>query len=96
MQRAHAEALQKLQEERATLTRFDNELKELEETIKDKKQANSDAELQLKKLEHELQALGKDKTTAANFVANLEKQFEWITEENQCVNILQSYSFSRA
>ena len=78
-------ALRKLQEERATLTRFDNELKELEEVIKGKKQAISDAELQLKKLEHDLQALGKDKVTAANFVANLEKMHEWIAEENQYV-----------
>ncbi|KAL5522254.1 SMC2 [Sanghuangporus sanghuang] len=82
-ERAHAEALRKLQEERATLTRFDNELKDLEDVIKNKKQAISDAELQLKKLEHDLQALAKDRVTAANFVANLEKMYEWIAEENQ-------------
>ncbi|THH05591.1 hypothetical protein EW145_g4689 [Phellinidium pouzarii] len=80
---AHAEALRKLQEERATLTRFDNELKELDGVIKDKKQAISDTELLLKKLEHDLQALTKDKTAAANFVANLEKVNEWIAEEKQ-------------
>lgn len=68
------------------MTRFDNELKDLEEAIKAKKQAISDAELQLKKLEHDLQALAKDKITAANFVTNLEKMHEWIAEENQYVS----------
>jgi len=78
--------LRKLQEERATLTRFDDELRELESVIKEKKQAASDAELAAKRMEHEVQALGKEKTTAQTFVSNLEKQFEWIAEENQCVS----------
>jgi structural maintenance of chromosome 2 len=75
----------KLQEERATLTAFDNELKDLDRVIKDKKQAVSDAELQLKKLEHDLQTLESDKTKAGKVVANLEAQFEWIAEENSFV-----------
>ena len=79
----HTEALQKLQEERATLTRFDNELNELDDVIKSKKQSISDAELSLKKLEHESQNLAKEKTAAVNFVANLEKLNEWIPEEQQ-------------
>ncbi|KZT64707.1 hypothetical protein DAEQUDRAFT_599662 [Daedalea quercina L-15889] len=76
-------AERKLQEERATLSRFDNELKELERVIKEKKQAISDADLQLKKLEHDLQALAKEKTAAANFITNLEKQYDWIAEEHE-------------
>ncbi|TDL23473.1 condensin complex subunit SMC2 [Rickenella mellea] len=82
-EQSHAEALRKLQEERATLTRFDNELKDLEAVIKDKKQAISDSELHLKKLEHDLQSLAKDKTAAQNFVTNLEKANDWISEEKQ-------------
>ncbi|EMD35993.1 hypothetical protein CERSUDRAFT_156737 [Gelatoporia subvermispora B] len=78
---SYAKAAQKLNEERATLTRFDNEIKELEQVVKEKKQAISDAELLLKKLEHEVQSLGKEKNAAVNFVANLEKQYEWIEEE---------------
>ncbi|KAG6829207.1 hypothetical protein H0H92_005336 [Tricholoma furcatifolium] len=78
---AHIEAERKLQEERATLSRFDNELKELANVIKEKKQANSEAELQIKSLEHSVQTLGKEKTTAANHVTNLEKLHEWIAEE---------------
>lgn len=79
----HTKAEAKLWEERATLTRFDNELKELERVIKNKKQCVSDADLGLKKTEHELQSLGKEKAAAANFVVNLEKQYEWIAEEHE-------------
>lgn len=39
----------------------------------------------MKKLEHDIQALAKDKTTAANIVANLEKLYEWISEEKEYV-----------
>ncbi|OBZ73328.1 Structural maintenance of chromosomes protein 2 [Grifola frondosa] len=80
---SYAKAEHKLQEERATLTRFDNELKELERVIKEKKQAVSDAELQQKKLEHDLSTLGKEKTSSENFVSNLEKQYEWIADEHE-------------
>ena len=65
------------------MTTFDNELKDLEEVIKAKKQAISESELQLKKLDHDIQALNKDKTGSVNYVANLEKQYEWIAEEKQ-------------
>ncbi|OCH89946.1 condensin complex subunit SMC2 [Obba rivulosa] len=78
---SYEKAVQKLNEEKATLTRFDSEIKELEEIVKAKKQAISDADLLLKRLEHDVQSLGKERTTAVNFVANLEKQYEWIAEE---------------
>jgi hypothetical protein len=57
----------------------------LDEVIKAKKQAASDAEVAIKKLEHEVQALAKEKATHATAATNLEKQYEWITEESQCV-----------
>ncbi|KAF9220656.1 condensin complex subunit SMC2 [Gyrodon lividus] len=79
----HAKAEAKLQEERATLTQFDNELKELEEVIKAQKKGVSDAELNMKRLEHELGALEKEKIAQAGNVTSLEKQFVWIREECQ-------------
>ena len=82
-QASYAKVERKLQEERATLTRFDNEHKELDRVIKEKKQAISDAELLSKQLEHDVQSLMKEKTIAINFVANLEKQYEWILEEHE-------------
>jgi structural maintenance of chromosome 2 len=77
----HSTAERRLQEERATLTRFDNELKELERVIKNKKQAAANAELEITKLQHDMQALAKESTTIKNFISNLERQYEWISEE---------------
>lgn len=84
-QAAYAKAEKTLQEERATLTRFDNELKELANVIKEKKHAVSQAELDVKGLDHEVQVLSKDRTTAVNHAANLERQCEWIQVEKECV-----------
>ncbi|KAG6836670.1 hypothetical protein H0H93_005088 [Arthromyces matolae] len=78
---AHARAEKKLQEERATLSRFDNELKALASVIKDKKQFVQQAELDVKGKEHAVQALNKEKVAAANQMTNLEKQYEWIVED---------------
>ncbi|GBE85556.1 Structural maintenance of chromosomes protein [Sparassis crispa] len=80
---AFAKAERKLQDERATLTGFDNELKELGLVIKEKKQAISDADLEIKKLEHDVQTLAKEKSQANNLVANLEKQYDWILDEQE-------------
>ncbi|KAG2135565.1 condensin complex subunit SMC2 [Suillus cothurnatus] len=79
----HARAEHKLQEERATLTQFDNELKDLENAIREQKKGVSDAEIELKKLEHDVVALEKDKVTQTKFVTDLEKQHEWIRDEYQ-------------
>jgi structural maintenance of chromosome 2 len=83
MQAEHAEAERRLQEERATLTRFDTELRELDEVIKAKKQSASDAEVSIKKLEHDMQALAKEKAGHVTTATNLEKQYDWIEEESQ-------------
>jgi structural maintenance of chromosome 2 len=72
-----------LLEERATLTRFDTELRELDEVIKAKKQAASDAEVSIKKLEHDVQALAKEKASHITAATNLERQYEWIVEESK-------------
>ncbi|OJA21244.1 hypothetical protein AZE42_02525 [Rhizopogon vesiculosus] len=79
----YAKAEQKLLEERATLTQFDNELKDLEDAICEQKRGVTDAEVQLTKLEHEIAALEKDKVSQVKFVTDLEKQHEWIQEECQ-------------
>ena len=68
------------------MTRFDNELKELERAIKDKKQEVGDVEVKLQELQHDIQSLRKEKTAAANHIAGLEKQYEWIAEEKECVS----------
>ena len=82
-QAEHGEAERRLQEERATLTRFDAELHDLEEVIKAKKQAAVDADVSIKKLEHEVQALAKEKAGHLTGAINLERQHDWIAEESQ-------------
>jgi hypothetical protein len=82
-QTEHGQAEGRLQEERATLTRFDTELRDLDEVIKAKKQAAADADVSIKKVEHEVQALAKEKASHLTGATNLEKQYDWIAEESQ-------------
>ncbi|KAJ7183094.1 condensin complex subunit SMC2 [Mycena filopes] len=78
---SYDEANNKLQEERATLKRFDNELLALDRVIKEKKQAIQKTELAVQKLGIELQNLNKEVNSANNMVANLEKEHPWIQED---------------
>ncbi|KAH9979381.1 condensin complex subunit SMC2 [Lactifluus volemus] len=92
----HGEAESRLQEERATLTRFDVELRDLEEVIKAKKQAAADADVSIKKIEHEVQALAKEKAGHLTGATNLEKQYDWIAEESHLFDQSGSqYDFSK-
>ncbi|KAH9957624.1 RecF/RecN/SMC N terminal domain-containing protein [Russula dissimulans] len=92
----HGEAEGRLQEERATLTHFDTELRDLNEVIKAKKQTASDAELAIKKLEHDLQALAKERAGHVTAAMNLERQYEWIVEESHLFGQAGSqYDFSK-
>jgi hypothetical protein len=52
--------------------------------------------LQLKKIEHDMQTLTKEKTAATNFVSNLEKRYDWIQDESEYVlfNYLMLWSRS--
>lgn len=65
------------------MSRFDSELADLEKDLKKKKQDVVDAELLLKKLEHEVGGAQKEKTSAEGLKEGLEKQFTWIKEEHQ-------------
>jgi len=78
-----AEVERRLKEEHAALTRFDTQLRELDEVIKAKKEAASDAESAIKKLKHEVQASTEEKASHVTAATNLEKQHEWIAEGSQ-------------
>jgi structural maintenance of chromosome 2 len=43
----------------------------------------NELELSMKKIEHELVSLAKDKVAAVNTVGVLEKAYDWISEEKQ-------------
>jgi structural maintenance of chromosome 2 len=62
---------------------FDNELADLERDLGAKKQEIVDTELELKKLEHDVAAVSKERSGAAAGKEALEVQFPWIVDENQ-------------
>lgn len=82
---SHDEVETKLKKERADLTRFDEELQDLDQVIKEKRQAVADAQLKIKEAEHSITTLQKERSAAVNAVAALEKGNPWIESEKQCV-----------
>jgi structural maintenance of chromosome 2 len=83
LKKSHEKVELQLKKERADLDRYDLELRDLEKVIKEKKQAISDADLGIKDAEHQIQTLLKDKQTADNAVANLQKAYPWILEDRR-------------
>ena len=79
----HDEVKRRLQEERETLTRFDAELRDLDEVIKVKKQAVVYTDVLIIKLKHDVQALAKEKASYITGAINLENQHHWIAEESR-------------
>lgn len=72
-----------LDDERAKLTGFDEELRELEETIKSKTTQVTEEGLEMQKLGHQLEKLQKDQHSAAQAVAHMEREHEWIADEKE-------------
>ncbi|PBK71761.1 condensin complex subunit SMC2 [Armillaria solidipes] len=85
-QRSYETAYQELEQERATLSRFDGQLKELEGVIRAKKKALVDADADLTKLDHAIQNLEKERKAAVHQVDSLEKNYEWILQERDQFN----------
>ncbi|KAL1862036.1 Structural maintenance of chromosomes protein 2 [Paecilomyces lecythidis] len=78
---AHDIALAQLEDERAKLTGFDDELRDLEEATRSKASRITEEGLEMQKLGHQLEKLHKDQQAAAQMVANMEKEHEWIADE---------------
>ena len=58
------------------------ELHNLDEVIKVKKQAAADADVLIKKVKYEVQALAKEKASHLIGATNLKKQYSWIVEKS--------------
>jgi structural maintenance of chromosome 2 len=58
------------------------------------KEEITDAELNVKKTEHDIQTAQKEKTSAQNYVATLEKQHPWIPEEKRQVILVDYVLYS--
>ena len=69
-------------EELAHLTRFDEQLKDLDKAISEKKDAIADCDVQLTKVDGELKGLEVQRQEALVHVKNLEKE-SWIKEQCQ-------------
>jgi structural maintenance of chromosome 2 len=83
IQEAHDIAQSQLEEEQAKLTSFDNELRDVEDTIRMKSSQITEEGLEMQKLGHQLEKLHKDQQAAAQTVSNMEKEHEWISEEKE-------------
>ena len=70
-----------LDDERAKLTGFDEELRELEEAMQSKNSRITEEGLEMQKLGHQLEKLQKDQNTAAQAVSYMEEEHEWIADE---------------
>jgi len=73
----------KIAEETKMLTAFKDELDALDLAIKAKAQEMADGEVKVGELEHKIEGLKKDRKACAEAVSKLERQFEWIADENQ-------------
>ncbi|KAJ5408144.1 hypothetical protein N7509_002027 [Penicillium cosmopolitanum] len=80
---AHDVAQAHLEDERAKLTGFDDELRELEKTMQTKSSQITEEGLEMQKLGHQLEKLQKDQNTAAQAVGHMEQEHEWIADEKE-------------
>jgi structural maintenance of chromosome 2 len=83
LQDAHDIAQAQLDDERAKLTGFDEELRELEQAMKIKSSQITEDGLEAQKLGHQLEKLQKDQYTASQAVAHMEQEHEWIADEKE-------------
>ncbi|MCJ1356867.1 MAG: Structural maintenance of chromosomes protein 2 [Icmadophila ericetorum] len=87
-QDAHDLAQAHLDDERAKLTGFDEELKALEQASRTKASRITEEALEIQKLGHQIEKSHKDQQGAVQTLAQMEKEHEWIPEEK--------HSFGRA
>ncbi|KAI1409682.1 RecF/RecN/SMC N terminal domain-containing protein [Hypoxylon sp. FL1857] len=81
LQETHDLAQAELDDERAKLTGFDDELHALEEAIRSKNSRIAEEGLEKQKLGHTVDKFHKEQQHAIQTVANMEKEFDWIAEE---------------
>ncbi|KAI9761095.1 MAG: hypothetical protein M4579_001247 [Chaenotheca gracillima] len=78
---AHDIAQACLDDERAKLTGFDNELKALEEASRSKASQITEDGLESQKLKHQIEKFHKEQQNASQLVTHMESEHEWIADE---------------
>lgn len=81
LQETHDAAQAKLDDERAKLHQFDDELHALEEATRSKNARITEEGLELQKLGHQIDRFHKEREGASNSVARLLEEHEWIPDE---------------
>ena len=82
-QDAHALAQAQLDDERAKLSGFDEELRALETTIKSKNGRITEEALETQKLGHQIERFHKDQQHATQLLAQMEAEHAWIADERE-------------
>ncbi|KAI9839311.1 MAG: hypothetical protein M1819_003306 [Sarea resinae] len=77
----HDVAQAHLDDERAKLTGFDEELRALEDASRSKAARITEEGLEMQKLGHQVEKSNKEQQAAANTVAHMESEHEWISDE---------------
>lgn len=80
-QDTHDIAQAHLDDERAKLTGFDDELRSLEEASRSKSARITEEGLEMQKLGHQIEKFHKEQQAAHQTVAHMEKEHEWIADE---------------
>ncbi|RFU28288.1 hypothetical protein B7463_g8052, partial [Scytalidium lignicola] len=70
-----------LNDERAKLTGFDDELRAVEEASRSKASRITEEGLEMQKLAHQLEKFNKEQQAAAQTAAHMEKEHDWILDE---------------
>ncbi|KAG5808930.1 hypothetical protein H9Q74_013083 [Fusarium xylarioides] len=81
LQEMHDTVQAELDDERAKLHQFDDELRALEDATRSKNSRIAEESLEMQKLGHLVEKFHKEQQGAAEKVARLEKEFDWIADE---------------
>ncbi|KAI0403921.1 RecF/RecN/SMC N terminal domain-containing protein [Xylaria palmicola] len=81
LQETHDVAQAALDDERAKLTGFDDELRALEDATRSKNARIAEESLEMQKLGHQVDKFNKEQQNAVQAVAHMEQEHEWIADE---------------
>ncbi|KAI1824195.1 RecF/RecN/SMC N terminal domain-containing protein [Xylaria intraflava] len=81
LQETHDVAQAELDDERAKLTGFDDELRALEDATRSKNARIAEEGLEMQKLGHQVDKFNKEQQNAVQAVAHMEQEHEWIADE---------------
>lgn len=73
----------RLNDERATLTGFDEELRSLEDASRSKASRIAEESLEKQKLAHQIDKFHKEQQTSTQTLTQMEKEHEWIADEKE-------------